>query len=93
MQLKARFELDAPNSLFLPDALQKNTPMVDLPELIKNSWKLIVNEDYLNLPNQQDLIADLRCKRVKEEAYSHVKDELQTLVSQSAEKEINNFKD
>ena len=51
MQLKARFELDAPNSLFLPDALQKNTPMVDLPELIKRNWKLIVDEDYLNLPN------------------------------------------
>ena len=59
---------------------------------IQRNWKLIVTEDYLNLPNQQDLIADLRCKRVKEEAYRHVENELQTLVSQSAEV-INNFKD
>ena len=92
MQLKARFELDAPNTLFLSDAMQKNTPMVDLPDLIQRNWKLIVTEDYLNLPNQQDLIADLRCKRVKEEAYRHVESELQTLISQSAEV-INNFKD
>jgi hypothetical protein len=30
-QLKARFKLDAPNTLFLSDAEQKNLPIEDMP--------------------------------------------------------------
>jgi hypothetical protein len=34
MQLKARFEVDAPNALFLSQAEQKNLPIDDMPKLI-----------------------------------------------------------
>ena len=38
-------------------------------------------------------MADYRCKKIKEEAYRLVEETLQTLVSQSSENEIPDFRD
>ena len=69
MQLKARFEVNAPNTLFLSDAEQKNLPIDDVPELIKGLWKEIKEDKELDVPNYREILANHRCNEIKEKAY------------------------
>jgi hypothetical protein len=50
-QLRARFEVDALDTLFLSDAEQKNVPMDGMPIFIDRSWGIIRNQKELNLPD------------------------------------------
>ena len=50
-QLRERFEIDAPDTLFLPDAEQKNVPMDGMPIFIERNWAIIRNQKELNLPD------------------------------------------
>jgi hypothetical protein len=45
MQLKARFEVDAPNALFLSQAEQKNLPIDDMPKLLRNGGQTSLFRD------------------------------------------------
>jgi hypothetical protein len=50
-QLKERFQLNAPNTLFLQDFEQNNVPMDGVPFFVQQNWELIRNEKDLDLPN------------------------------------------
>lgn len=67
-ELKARFEVTAPNSLFLSDSEQKNVPLDGLHVYIDKSWESIKAQKELNLPDQREMVANYRCIELKEEA-------------------------
>jgi len=50
-QLRARFSVNAPNSLFLRDADQKNVPMDGMACFVGQNWEIITNEKDLDLSN------------------------------------------
>jgi hypothetical protein len=67
-ELRNRFEVKNPNTLFLSDAEQKNIPIDGMPIFIERSWTIIRNQKELNLPDQRDMVANYRCNEIKEEA-------------------------
>ena len=50
-QLRARFSVNATNTLFLRDADQKNVPMDGMAFFVEKNWEIITNEKDLDLPN------------------------------------------
>lgn len=50
-QLRSRFLLTAPDTLFLSDVEQKNVPMDGLPIFVERNWAVIRNQKELNLPD------------------------------------------
>lgn len=92
-ELRNRFEVKNPNTLFLSDAEQKNIPIDGMPIFIERSWTIIRNQKELNLPDQRDMVANYRCNEIKEEAEKLVEPKLQQLFHESSLAEIPNFSD
>ena len=68
MQLRARFEVNTPDSLFLSDSLQKDVPIDGLPFFVEHSWEAIKSRRELNLPDMRVMVVNYRCNEIKEEA-------------------------
>lgn len=91
MALKNRFELDAPDTLFLKDAEQKNVPMDGMSIFIEQAWSMIRNQKELNLPDQREMVANYRCNELKEEALDLIKQPLHDLMQKSEVAVIEGF--
>lgn len=92
-ELRNRFEVKNPSTLFLSDAEQKNIPIDGMPIFIERSWTIIRNQKELNLPDQRDMVANYRCNEIKEEAEKLVEPKLQQIFLESSLAEIPNFSD
>ena len=68
MQLRARFETNTPDSLFLADSQQKDVPIDGLPFFVEYSWEAIKSRRELNLPDMRVMVVNYRCNEIKEEA-------------------------
>lgn len=60
-ELRTRFNVGAPNSLFLEDSGDKNVPMDGLSYYMEQNWASIRSNKELNLPDQRKLVAEFRC--------------------------------
>lgn len=92
-ELKSRFEVSSPNSLFLSDSEQKNVPLDGLHVFIDKSWESIKAQKELNLPDQREMVASYRCNELKDEALQQVEQQIKDLTVSSHEKFISNFKE
>lgn len=67
-ELRTRFDLAVPNTLFPSPDQAKNVPMDGLSLFIDHTWEKIRTQKELNLPDQRIMVASLRCGELKEEA-------------------------
>ena len=65
--------------------------MDGMPLFIEECWESIKNQRELNVPEKRVMAVDYCCKKSKEEAFRLVEPKLQTLFSQSSEREILDF--
>ena len=72
-QLKERFTLGTPNSLFLASGEEKNVPLDGLAVFVTQAWDTIRLQKELNLPDQRAMVANYRCTELKEEALEQVR--------------------
>ncbi len=90
-ELKARFTVDAKDSLFLNDADQKNIPLDGLHVYIDKSWESIKDQKELNLPDQREMVANYRCIELKEEALQLVEPAIRELQKQCDNAYVKDF--
>lgn len=92
-ELKSRFEVTSPTSLFLGDSEQKNVPLDGLHVYIDKSWESIKDQKELNLPDQREMVANYRCIELKEEAIDEVKLLIEDFSAQCESKYNTNFRE
>ena len=76
MQLRARFEVNAPDTLFLPDADQDKLQMNCMPRFVEHSWDAIKNQRELNVQDTRVMVLKSICKETMEEAFKLVEPKL-----------------
>ena len=76
MQLRARFEVNAPDTLFLPDSDQNKMPMNCMPRFVEHSWDAIKNQRELNVQDTRLMVLKIICKETMEEAFKLVEPKL-----------------
>ena len=65
--------------------------MDGLSLFIDNTWEKIRTQKELNLPDQRVMVANLRCNELKDEALEKVKDSINSLTEQCADKLFPDF--
>ena len=65
--------------------------MDGMPLFVEECWESIKNQRELNVPEKRVMVVEYCCKKGKEEAFRLVEPKLQTLFSQSSEREILDF--
>ena len=51
-------------------------PIDGLPTFLESTWKIIKSSKDVNLPDQREMAANLRCADIKDEAEESVKDKI-----------------
>ena len=58
----------APNYYFNDFDYSANLPIDGLNDYIKNIWDTIKHNKDINLPNEKEIVAQIRCEAIKKEA-------------------------